>query len=66
VVRFERVNADLGSAPLAELAMKHGYADQSHLTREVTRYAGEPPLELARARRPTVHTALGVHPAAVP
>lgn len=66
LVRFERVNAELGAAPLAELASKHGYADQSHLTREVARYAGEPPLALARAQRPTAHTALGVHPAEVP
>ena len=66
VVRFERANAELGTAPLAELALRHGYADQSHLTREVARYAGEPPLELARAQRPTAHTALGGQPAEVP
>lgn len=62
VVRFERASAELGTVSLAELAARHGYADQSHLTREVTRYAGETPLKLARARRPTAHTALGVHP----
>jgi AraC-like DNA-binding protein len=66
VVRFERANAELGTTPLAELAMRHGYADQSHLTREVARYAGEPPIELTRAQRPTAHTALGLHPAEVP
>ena len=60
VVRFERASADLGTAPLAELATRHGYADQSHLTREVMRYAGESPLALGRARRPTAHTALGI------
>jgi AraC-like DNA-binding protein len=65
VVRFERASADLGTAPLSELAIRHGYADQSHLSHEVARYAGEPPLELARAQRPTAHTALGVHPAEV-
>lgn len=63
VIRFERASAELGSAPLAELAARHGYADQSHLTREVMRYAGESPLALGRARRPTAHTALGIDPA---
>ena len=40
----------------------HRYADQSHLTREVVRYAGEPPLVLEAARRPTAYTALGSRP----
>lgn len=59
VVRFERASADLGRIPLAEVAARHGYADQSHLAREVRRYAGETPGELAAARRPTPATALG-------
>jgi len=59
VVRFERAAADLGRRPLADVAVAHGYADQSHLTREVVRYAGEPPLVLQAARRPTAYTALG-------
>jgi AraC-like DNA-binding protein len=62
IVRFERASAELGTAPLAEIAARHGYADQSHLTREVMRYAGESPLALGRARRPTAHTALGIDP----
>jgi AraC-like DNA-binding protein len=64
VVRFERASAELGTAPLAELAARHGYADQSHLTRDVLRYAGESPLALSRAHRPTAHTALGIDPPA--
>lgn len=60
VVRFERAARDLGRLPLAEIAARHGYADQSHLTREVARYAGETPRELASARRPTPATALGL------
>ncbi len=60
IVRFERAIADLGAVPLAEIAARHGYADLSHLTRDVVRYAGESPLALARARRPTAHTALGI------
>ena len=38
VVRFECAAADMGRRPLAELAEEYGYADQSHLTREVVRY----------------------------
>ncbi|WP_176884197.1 AraC family transcriptional regulator [Nocardioides sp. YR527] len=63
VVRFERAAADLGRLPIAEVAARHGYADQSHLTREAVRYAGEPPAALAAGRRPTAHTALGTTPA---
>lgn len=58
VVRFERIHADLGRWDLAELAQRHGLADQSHLSREVRRYAGESPLALAREQRPTAFTAL--------
>ena len=63
VVRFERAAADLGRLPVAEVAARHGYADQSHLTRDTIRYAGEPPAALAANRRPTAHTALGTAPA---
>ncbi len=62
VVRFERAMADLGRLPLADLALRHGYADQSHLTRAVARHAGESPTQLAAARRPTAWSALGVGP----
>ena len=58
VVRFVNACADLGRLPLAEVATRHGYADQSHLTREVVRYAGEPPAALLAAQRPTPYTAL--------
>ncbi|MGA4506496.1 helix-turn-helix domain-containing protein [Propionibacteriaceae bacterium G1746] len=60
IVRFEQASADLGRLSLAELATKHGYADQSHFTRAVTRYAGESPTQLLAARRPTPATALGL------
>lgn len=62
VVRFERAAADLGRLPVVEVAVRHGYADQSHLTRAAVRYAGEPPAALAASRRPTAHTALGTPP----
>ncbi|WP_435737420.1 helix-turn-helix transcriptional regulator [Cellulosimicrobium sp. PMB13] len=59
VVRFEHAAADLGTVPLAEIAARHGYADQSHLTRDVVRRSGDTPSALAAARRPTPSTALG-------
>lgn len=62
VVRFEHALADLGELPPAEVAARHGYADQSHLTRAVARHAGETPSRLAAARRPTALTALGLTP----
>jgi AraC-like DNA-binding protein len=45
VLRFERAAADLssGSASLAAVTARHGYADQSHLTREFARLAGITP-----------------------
>lgn len=58
VVRFDRAAADLGRLPLAEVAARHGYADQSHLTRDTLRHAGETPAVLAAARRPTPARAL--------
>lgn len=59
ILRFERAAAGLGTLPLADLAVRCGYADQSHLTRDVVRRAGEPPQALAAAQRPTAYTALG-------
>lgn len=58
VVRFEAAAADLARLPPAEVAARHGYYDQSHLSRAVVRYAGETPGALAAARRPTPRTAL--------
>ncbi|WP_434619488.1 helix-turn-helix transcriptional regulator [Arthrobacter sp. A5] len=60
VIRFERIHAELERWSLAELAARHGLSDQSHFSREVRRYAGESPLALARAQRPT---AIGTHAA---
>ena len=65
VVRFEQAMADLGGRSLADVATAHGYADQSHFTREVVRYSGEPPRVLLGARRPTAYTALGTKPTAI-
>jgi len=53
ILRFRRVIDHLaaasGSADLANLAIRAGYSDQAHLTRETTRLAGLPPAALARS-----------------
>jgi AraC-like DNA-binding protein len=53
IMRFRRVIDQLaaarGAADLASLAVRTGYADQAHLTRETTRLAGLPPAALARS-----------------
>jgi AraC-like DNA-binding protein len=53
VLRFRRVIGELTAAPrsvdLADLAVRAGYADQAHLTRETARLAGLPPAALARS-----------------
>lgn len=59
VIRFERAAADLGRLPPAQVAARHGYADQSHFARAVATHAGETPGQLASRRRPTALTALG-------
>jgi AraC-like DNA-binding protein len=54
VLRFRdflaRLDASGRGADLATLAAESGYADQAHLTREVTRLAGTSPAALARSR----------------
>jgi AraC-like DNA-binding protein len=66
VVRFEHAAYDLSSRDLrggiAELAHRRGYSDQSHLTREVGRYAGISPAALRSTAVPTAWTALGFAP----
>jgi transcriptional regulator GlxA family with amidase domain len=53
VIRFERASAalTLKQLSLAELAVRYGYADQSHLTRDFVRFAGEPPAVYAASAR---------------
>lgn len=50
VLRFQRFMTMLGSEKegLAELAVRAGYTDQAHLTRESTALAGRSPAALAR------------------
>jgi AraC-like DNA-binding protein len=52
VLRFRRLQA-LAPAPLVELALDAGYADQSHMTAEVTRLAGVSPVRFLKDRTPT-------------
>ena len=51
VLRFRRLQA-LGPAPLAELALDAGYADQAHMTAEVTQLAGISPVRFLKDRGP--------------
>ena len=62
ILRFERAAARLATMPVVEAAVRFGYADQSHMAREVKRFSGETPVQLRNARRPTAHTALGQLP----
>jgi AraC-like DNA-binding protein len=52
VLRFRRVLAQLSqtgpATDLADLAVQAGYADQAHLTREISRLAGRSPAALAK------------------
>jgi AraC-like DNA-binding protein len=52
VLRFRRLQA-LPPAPLVELALDAGYADQAHMTAEVTRLAGVSPVRFLKDRTPT-------------
>ena len=52
VLRFRRLQA-LPAAPLVELALEAGYADQAHMTAEVSRLAGVPPARFLDGWTPT-------------
>ena len=52
VARFERARRVLGRRPLAEVAARCGYADQSHLTREWSALAGCTPTTWLREEFP--------------
>jgi AraC-like DNA-binding protein len=52
VLRFRRLQA-LAPAPLVELALDAGYADQAHMTAEVTELAGLTPVRFLKDRTPT-------------
>lgn len=62
VVRFEHATADVGAMCTVDVAMKHGYADQSHMNRCFARHGAESPVQSASSRRPTPFIALGVRP----
>jgi AraC-like DNA-binding protein len=52
VLRFRRLQA-LPAAPLVEMALDAGYADQAHMTAEVTRLAGVSPVRFLKDRTRT-------------
>jgi transcriptional regulator GlxA family with amidase domain len=52
VLRFRRLQS-LPPAPLVELALEAGYADQAHMTGEVTELAGISPVRFLKDRTPT-------------
>jgi AraC-like DNA-binding protein len=52
VLRFRRFQR-LAPAPLIELALDAGYADQAHMTAEVTSLAGIPPVRFLKDWTPT-------------
>lgn len=52
VLRFRRLQA-LAPMSLVELALEAGYADQAHMTAEVTRLAGVSPVRFLKDRTPT-------------
>jgi AraC-like DNA-binding protein len=51
VLRFRRLQ-ELAPAPLIELALDAGYADQAHMTAEVTQLAGLSPVRFLKDRTP--------------
>jgi methylphosphotriester-DNA--protein-cysteine methyltransferase len=54
VLRFRRLQALAASQPaLVDLALDAGYADQAHMTAEVTRLAGLSPVRFLKDRTPT-------------
>ena len=52
ILRFQRLQA-LAPAPLLELALEAGYADQAHMTAEVGLLAGLSPVRFLKDRTPT-------------
>ncbi len=52
VLRFRRLQT-LRGLSLAERALDAGYADQAHMTLEVSRLAGVPPVRFLKDRTPT-------------
>jgi AraC-like DNA-binding protein len=67
VLRFEHALHELdsrnGARSLADLAAGHGYSDQSHLTRDFSRFAGVSPGMIRQGTVATAWTALGRGPA---
>ena len=63
VARFEASRAILGHQPLADVAARCGYADQSHLSRDWSELAGCPPSTWLREEFPFLQDHEGPSPA---
>ena len=61
VMRFERAMLALRYHPAADVAAHLGFADQSHLIREVRRFSGWAPGALKAAQPTTAYSAIGHH-----
>jgi len=48
ILRFEQSRALLGRMPMADIAIRCGYADQSHLVRDWRQFAGASPTQWLR------------------
>jgi len=61
VIRFERAATALSSkqSSLAGVAVAYSYADQSHLTREFARFAGDTPAAYSASYHPSASGAVG-------
>ena len=60
IVRFEHASSALRSSPAGIVAAEFGYADQSHLAREVRGFSGRTVTELKRVAPVTPQTAIGI------
>lgn len=65
VVRFERAMSALRYHSAADVAAQLGFADQSHLVREVRSFSGWAPGALKAAQPTTAYSAIGNHPGSV-
>ncbi|MFB7251824.1 helix-turn-helix domain-containing protein [Microbacterium sp. NPDC056234] len=60
IVRFEHASSALRRSPVASVAADFGYADQSHLAREVRWFSGRTITELKRTAPVTAQAAIGI------
>jgi len=60
IMRLQRLTSDLaGTEPIGDLAHRHGFFDQAHLSRDVKALTGLSPLALRRVLAPEVRSVQG-------